>query len=430
MPINYKLDGFDKEFIESSLNLIQDLTGLSVILYLEKLGFFVSAGCLTSFCKEICKNVDIESCCKLNPKDLTEPEMCKAGLWFRNISFEFEDGSLGYVSIGHVRVEGRENESKIRLLEYCQSCSASPEESSLIQNEFRKIIEVNEEALYNPIISKLNCFEKFSKNIYSLVGKQNRKIAKLESITARTIHQLRTPIQAMLGEAWYISKKVDDPELVKSLRIVMNELKKLSLVSENLMSLYLDNLDSMKNNNIIWTDLDIISEVNQSIALFQREAKHKGLTICPPKVNDTKKKIKASKSHIQLLFHNLIQNAVKYSYVGVEDTARGQIEIILTSNEEGYFIEIKNYGAGILEEEIEKIFEEGYRGKLAIDISRSGSGIGLAVAKRIADLHNGCIAVSSNRLNQSNKNLFINVFTVFLPFDARREIDEKKNSMG
>jgi signal transduction histidine kinase len=60
-------------------------------------------------------------------------------------------------------------------------------------------------------------------------------------------------------------------------------------------------------------------------------------------------------------------------------------------------IEIENYGVGILPEEITSgiIFEYGYRGKLSYDWNRTGSGIGLSEALKIAKKHGGNIWITS-----------------------------------
>jgi PAS domain S-box-containing protein len=102
--------------------------------------------------------------------------------------------------------------------------------------------------------------------------------------------------------------------------------------------------------------------------------------------------IEMSKEDLIKMFHNLIQNAVKYSY-----NVKQNIRIRLDNLVKDVAIEIANYGVGILPAEIEKgkIFEYGYRGKLSSDWNRTGSGIGLSEAKKIAKKHGGDITVTS-----------------------------------
>ncbi|NIM17369.1 MAG: PAS domain-containing protein [Candidatus Aminicenantes bacterium] len=103
-------------------------------------------------------------------------------------------------------------------------------------------------------------------------------------------------------------------------------------------------------------------------------------------------RIAVSREDFLKMLHNLVQNAVKYSY-----TRRGNIRIRVEKFAKNIEIEIENYGVGILPDEIEsgKIYEYGYRGKLSYDWNRTGSGIGLSEALKIAKKHGGNISITS-----------------------------------
>lgn len=99
--------------------------------------------------------------------------------------------------------------------------------------------------------------------------------------------------------------------------------------------------------------------------------------------------INADEEKLKIAFRNLINNALKFS---PEDK---NIIISINESEKYYEIAFKDYGEGIKEEEIYKIFEPFAR----IDSSRSkktgGYGLGLAIVKKIIDLHNAIIEVKS-----------------------------------
>ena len=107
-----------------------------------------------------------------------------------------------------------------------------------------------------------------------------------------------------------------------------------------------------------------------------------------------------------LVFYNLLENALKFTCN--EDS----VEVRTLEDGKSIVVEIADSGVGIPPEELVKIFEELYRGVNAR--GTEGSGLGLALARRIVALHGGVIEVRSKQTNPRGT-----VFTVRLPV-ARR----------
>ena len=84
---------------------------------------------------------------------------------------------------------------------------------------------------------------------------------------------------------------------------------------------------------------------------------------------------------------NILSNAVRHT------PAKGKITVALRTTENGYELSAHNTGEAISPEEIEKVFDRLYRGEYARNTP--GSGLGLTIAKKIAQLHGGDAAVSS-----------------------------------
>ena len=85
---------------------------------------------------------------------------------------------------------------------------------------------------------------------------------------------------------------------------------------------------------------------------------------------------------------NLLNNAIKYS---------GSLKIdVITEQENGNaIISVKDYGVGIKEEHLEKLFTRFYRVDKARSRQTGGTGLGLAIVKHIAQLHKGSVSVES-----------------------------------
>ena len=107
-----------------------------------------------------------------------------------------------------------------------------------------------------------------------------------------------------------------------------------------------------------------------------------------------------------LAVYNLIENALKFT--GDEDS----VEVRVSEDGQVIVIEVADSGVGIPVEDVPKIFEELYRGSNAR--STEGSGLGLALVRRIVDLHNGQIHVRSSQIEPRGT-----VFTIRLPVSKR-----------
>jgi two-component system OmpR family sensor kinase len=111
-------------------------------------------------------------------------------------------------------------------------------------------------------------------------------------------------------------------------------------------------------------------------------------------------------------FFNLIDNALKYT------RPRDEIEIRAAAHDRLIQVEIADSGPGIPAEELPRIFEELYRGSNARE--RDGSGLGLALVKRIIERHDGSISVHSRRDGATGS-----VFTVLLPTASAEPITKR-----
>jgi signal transduction histidine kinase len=92
--------------------------------------------------------------------------------------------------------------------------------------------------------------------------------------------------------------------------------------------------------------------------------------------------------HVQQLFQNLISNAIKFSY----DGRRPDVEVSASREADAWHFWVSDNGVGIEQDDLARIFTPFER---AGDRSRPGTGIGLAVCRKIVELHGGTIWVDS-----------------------------------
>lgn len=227
-------------------------------------------------------------------------------------------------------------------------------------------------------------------------------------------HEINTPIQSMLADAYNIRHEVADPELKRIAEHSIEEIKRLHLLSENIFFAF----SSEEFPKRAFSKHSIYRPLKDACDLFRGEAEAKGCIIGEPTPVDSPfPDIEMSLFDLTFAFRNLVHNAVKYSFSARRERERfirvtGQW---VDDSRQRYAIEIQNYGVGITQEEIEtgSIFEPEHRGTLASDRHRTGGGLGLAQARRvIEDLHRGKIEVKSEPMGGG---AYLTTFTVILP---------------
>lgn len=228
--------------------------------------------------------------------------------------------------------------------------------------------------------------------IQDMMNEQNRFIAD-------SSHEFRTPLTSLKSqfEVYLRGKKhtvEDSEELVKS---SLEEVNNLQNLSDNLLQLA---QYQKPNDNIIVSIAGIKQILQESIRKIQPLAKSKQITL-HNKIEDYK--IKGDKQSLVQLFVILLDNAVKYSQ---PDSI---ITINSTSDDRLVSIDIIDQGIGIDKKIIPHIFNRFYRADASRNKQQAdGYGLGLAIAKKIVEIHKGTITLKSQLTKGTT-------FTVQLP---------------
>jgi len=100
------------------------------------------------------------------------------------------------------------------------------------------------------------------------------------------------------------------------------------------------------------------------------------------------------RNRFQQVVFNLLSNSIKYAY---DKPKAFQVEIEGVEEDKYFYIHVKDFGAGIAAAESEKVFQEGFRGEMSIDMNVTGQGLGLWIVKQVIERHDGKIRVSNFR---------------------------------
>ncbi len=197
-------------------------------------------------------------------------------------------------------------------------------------------------------------------------------------------HEIRTPLTAVKGWGETLLQIGDkDPIMLqKGLEVIINESGRLSELVEELLDFSRLQNGALK---IKKEKIDVLAELDETVFVFRDRAVREGIDFVYTAPEDPAPMI-GDPNRIKQVFTNILDNALKYTDQG------GKVTVNAVISPDGllnvYFIDT---GCGISPEDLPKVKEKFYK----TSINYRGSGIGLAVADEIVNLHNGDIKISS-----------------------------------
>jgi signal transduction histidine kinase len=247
--------------------------------------------------------------------------------------------------------------------------------------------------------------EGITKNLYlrrmtkqlNTVGKQIR--FQFLSVLS---HELKSPINAIEGylrimEERQVGNNLDDYEMM-----IQRSLERIKGMRTLIMDMLdLTRLESGKKARDV-KKLNLVSLLKISRDTMSPMAIQKNVKIF---INAEPNEIYylADQQEIEIIFNNLVSNAVKYN------KDNGEVNCVMREDEHSITISVSDTGIGMSEEDMSRLFQEFTRIKNEKTKGISGSGLGLSIMKKIVeDVYSGTVAVSSKEDEGST-------FTVVLP---------------
>lgn len=225
------------------------------------------------------------------------------------------------------------------------------------------------------------------KTVKDVIDKINTMTDELDSMeTMRNdfinnfSHEFKTPIISISGFAKILkNKELTAEEKEEYLDIIISESDRLALLSTNIL-----NLSRLEHQTILPGKklFNVSEQIRLVIVLLENKWSGKNIEI---ELDSDEYRITGHEETLQQLWINLIDNAIKYSPKGSQiliETAKADDCLIFT---------FTDHGKGMTEEEAKRAFDRFYQG----DISHKtgGNGIGLPMAKKICELHDGTISI-------------------------------------
>lgn len=243
---------------------------------------------------------------------------------------------------------------------------------------------------------------------------QNHSNNILESVNflATLLHEIRTPIQTIIGS----SELLNNTELNQEQK---EYIRQIQFSADALLSLANNILDYSKVNNKDFTlenaPFDLVDLVESTTDLICIEAFNKGLEIVTDIDIATGELVMGDQTRIQQVLMNIIKNAVKF-------TPQGYIYVSVTISNNNLLFKIHDTGIGVPKEAQEKLFKAYYQADASTTRKYRGTGLGLAICKSLITAMNGQIGITSNPEGGS-------IFYFQLPYNPIPQEDKKSNEL-
>ena len=197
-------------------------------------------------------------------------------------------------------------------------------------------------------------------------------------------HEFKTPIVSIAGFAKLLKRGNLPPEQQQEyLNIIEEESMRLSYMATNVLS-----LTKVENQTILTdvTQFNLSEQIRSCILMLERKWDRKNLDL---QLELNEHQISANEELLKQVWINLLDNAVKFTPEG------HTVQVKVSESEDSVTVSVMNTGSEIPPEDQKKIFHKFYQADQSH--ATQGNGVGLAVVKRIVDLHGGEVIVFSEK---------------------------------
>jgi signal transduction histidine kinase len=233
---------------------------------------------------------------------------------------------------------------------------------------------------------------------FNLMAKELSELEQMrKDFVSNVSHEIQSPLTSIRGYSEMLKDEaISIEERNAFLDIIQQETERLSRLSENLLK-----LASLESNHHPFhpETYRLDEQLRRLVAFLEPQWTKKQLKI---DIELEKATIVADQDQLSQVWLNLLSNSIKFT------PDEGKIQIQLTCRERQRIVHITDTGIGIPKEIQQHIFDRFYTGDPARNRTKSGNGLGLSIAQKIVELHDGHIKVESE-VGKATR------FTVILP---------------
>jgi signal transduction histidine kinase len=232
------------------------------------------------------------------------------------------------------------------------------------------------------------------------VAELRRLSALREDFVSLVSHELRSPMASLIGSAQTLRERwreLDQDQRESFLAVIEHETSRLAALVEDVLD-----VSRIEAGTFTYTfaDVDMGELVRAAVAAAGSGQDEVAVRA---EVSGPLPYVRGDATRLRQVLANLIENAVKYSPLG------GEVRVSAHASDRRMLVSVSDFGPGIPPDEHELIFEKFGRATLG-DNTKPGTGLGLFIARSIAQAHGGSIGVDSAPAGGAT-------FTLTLPLD-------------
>ena len=223
-----------------------------------------------------------------------------------------------------------------------------------------------------------------STNFNIMVNEIKKNEALQREFINNVSHEIKTPFSSIVGFAELLKDDaLSKQEREEYANIIIEESSRITTISNNMLNLSkLENQDFLANK----TEIRLDEQIRKAVAVLEPKWREKSINI---DVDLVKAKFECDEDLLLQVWTNILDNSIKYS---AEKTT---IKVKLEEFEDKIKVIIKDEGIGMTEEEVSRIFNKFYQADTSHN--NQGAGLGMAITRRIVELHRGKIYVLSEK---------------------------------